>query len=409
MWDTLLIDCHAASMQQSPDGCAVIRNAAIGIAAGNLAFVGPQQELPGPPDKLAQVVRKLDGRWVSPGLIDCHTHLVFAGERAHEWQARLEGKSYEDMAAKGGGILSTVKATREASEDLLATTAAARARRMTSEGLTTVEIKSGYGLTAESETKMLRAAGRVGALANLRVMRSFLGAHAIPPGSDRNDYVDRVCQEMIPAVARDKLAEAVDVFCESIAFTPDETARIFARATEFGLRVKVHAEQLSNQGAATLAANFNALSADHLEHLDEQGVAAMAKAGTIAVLLPCAFYFLRKTRKPPVEALRRAGVPIAIATDCNPGTSPTLSPLLALNMACTCFGLAPTEALRGMTANAARALGLEPTLGALEAGKRADLAVWDIDELSELCYWMGGNLLGDRYFGGRSDKHEAGA
>ena len=409
MWDTLLIDCHAASMQQSPDGCAVIRNAAIGIAAGNLAFVGPQQELPGPPDKLAQVVRKLDGRWVSPGLIDCHTHLVFAGERAHEWQARLEGKSYEDMAAKGGGILSTVKATREASEDLLATTAAARARRMTSEGLTTVEIKSGYGLTAESETKMLRAAGRVGALANLRVMRSFLGAHAIPPGSDRNDYVDRVCQEMIPAVARDKLAEAVDVFCESIAFTPDETARIFARATEFGLRVKVHAEQLSNQGAATLAANFNALSADHLEHLDEQGVAAMAKAGTIAVLLPCAFYFLRKTRKPPVEALRRAGVPIAIATDCNPGTSPTLSPLLALNMACTCFGLAPTEALRGMTANAARALGLEATLGRLEAGKRADLAVWDIDELSELCYWMGGNLLGDRYFGGRSDKHEAGA
>lgn len=409
MWDTLLIDCHAASMQQSPDGCAVIRNAAIGIAGGNLAFIGPQQELPALPDKLAQVVRKLDGRWVSPGLIDCHTHLVFAGERAHEWQARLEGKSYEDVAAKGGGILSTVKATREASEDMLAETAAARARRMASEGLTTVEIKSGYGLTTESEAKMLRAAGRVGALANMRVVRTFLGAHAIPRGSDRDDYVDRVCREMIPAIAREKLAEAADVFCESIAFTPDETERIFACATEFGLRVKVHAEQLSNQGAAALAAGFKALSADHLEHLDEDGVAAMAKSGTVAVLLPCAFYFLRETRRPPVEALRRASVPIAIGTDCNPGTSPTLSPLLALNMACTCFGLTPAEALRGMTANAARALGLERTLGTLEAGKRADLAVWDIEELSELCYWMGGNLLGDRYFGGRSDKHEVGA
>jgi len=409
MWDTLLIDCHAASMQQSPDSRAVIRNAAIGIAAGNLAFVGPLQELPGPPDKLAQVVRRLDGRLVSPGLIDCHTHLVFAGERAREWQARLEGESYEDIASRGGGILSTVRATREASEDLLAETAAARARRMTREGLTTVEIKSGYGLTTESETKMLRAAGRVGKLASLRVMRSFLGAHANPPGSDKKDYIDRVCKEMIPAVAREKLAEAVDVFCESIAFTPEETARVFARATEFGLRVKVHAEQLSNQGAAALAASFNALSADHLEHLDEQGVAAMAKSGTVAVLLPCAFYFLQEKRKPPVDALRRAGVPIAIATDCNPGTSPILSPLLALNMACTCFGLTPAEALRGMTANAARALGLEHTLGTLEAGKRADLAVWDVEELSELSYWMGGNLLGDRYFGGHSDKHEAAA
>lgn len=409
MWDTLLIDCHAASMQQSPDGCGVIRNAAIGIAAGNLAFVGPRQELPGLPDRLARVVRKLDGRWVSPGLIDCHTHLVFAGERAREWQARLEGKSYEDIAAKGGGILSTVKATRETSEDVLAETAAARATRMTHEGLTTLEIKSGYGLTTEAETKILRAAGRVGALASLRVVRTFLGAHAIPPGCNREDYVDRVCQEMIPAVSREKLAEAVDVFCEAIAFTTDETARIFARATEFGLRVKVHAEQLSNQCAAALAASFNALSADHLEHLDEQGVAAMAKAGTVAVLLPCAFYFLRETRKPPVEALRRVGVPIAIATDCNPGTSPTLSPLLALSMACTCFALTPAEALRGMTANAARALGLERMLGTLEAGKRADLAVWDIEELSELSYWLGGSLLGDRYFGGRSDKHEAGA
>ena len=407
MWDTLLIDCHAASMQQSPGGCAVIRNAAIGIAAGQLAFVGPQQELPGPPGSLAQVVRRLDGRWVTPGLIDCHTHLVFAGERAREWEARLEGKSYEDIAAKGGGILSTVKATREASEDTLAESAAARARRMTREGLTTVEIKSGYGLSTESETKMLRAAGRVGALANVRVVRTFLGAHAIPPDSDRKDYVDRVCQEMIPAVAREKLADAVDVFCEAIAFTADETARIFSRATEFGLRVKVHAEQLSNQGATALAAGFDALSADHIEHLDERGVAAMAKSGTVAVLLPCAFYFLRETRKPPVEALRRAGVPIAIATDCNPGTSPTLSPLLALNMACTCLGLTPAEALRGMTASAARALGLERTLGMLEAGKCADLAVWDIEELSELSYWMGANLLGDRYFGGRSDKHEA--
>jgi imidazolonepropionase len=279
---------------------------------------------------------------------------------------------------------------------------------MTRQGVTTVEIKSGYGLDLESEIKMLRAAARVGELANVRVVRSFLGAHALPSEfrNDRGAYVDLVCGTMIPLVAREKLADTVDVFCETIAFTPEETERVFAVAARHGLRVKVHAEQLSNQNAAALGARFNALSADHLEHLSQDGIAAMAKSGTVAVLLPCAFYFLRETRKPPVSALRHAGVPIAIATDCNPGTSPVISPLLALNMACTCLGMTPAEALAGMTRNAALALGLEREIGTLETGKRADVAVWKVEELAELAYWMGADLLDDRYMGGRSDKHE---
>jgi len=382
-----------------------IRDAAIGIAEGRLAFVGPRHVLQGKPEDCARAVVRLDGAWVTPGLIDCHTHLVFAGNRAAEWEMRAKGASYEEIARAGGGILSTVRATRNASEDALVESAAVRALAMARQGVTTVEIKSGYGLDLENEMKMLRAAARVGERMNMRVSRTLLGAHALPQEYVKNrvGYVDLICQSMIPEVARQKLADAVDAFCETIAFSPAEVQRIFADADAHGLRVKLHAEQLSNCGGAALAAEYNALSADHLEYLDDDGIAAMAKAGTVAVLLPAAFYFLRETKQPPVEALRRAGVPIAIATDCNPGTSPLASPLVALSMACTLFNMTPGEALAGMTCNAARALGLENEIGTLEAGKAADLAVWNIAEPAELAYWIGADLLRDRYLGGRSD------
>jgi len=300
-----------------------------------------------------------------------------------------------------------VKATRAASEDALVDGASRRARAMRAQGTTTVEIKSGYGLDLATESKMLRAAGRLGD--GLRVARTFLGAHALPPEykNDRAAYVDLVCGTMIPAVAREKLADAVDAFCEGIAFTPAETERVFAAAKAHGLRVKLHAEQLSDCGGATLAAKCNALSADHLEHVSEAGIAAMARAGTVAVLLPIAFYFLRETKKPPVAALRAAGVPIAIATDCNPGTSPAASALTAMSMACTLFDMTPEEALAGMTRNAAKALGLEDEIGTLEAGKSADLAIWRVCDPCELAYWIGADLLADRYFMGRSDNETA--
>ncbi len=354
----------------------------------------------------ARQTRRLGGAWVTPGLIDCHTHLVFAGNRAREWEMRAQGASYEDIARAGGGILSTVRATRAESEDTLAQSAAQRARAMAAQGVTTIEIKSGYGLDLESETKMLRAAARAGELANVRVTRTFLGAHALPPEykDNRAGYLDLICEQMIPAVAREKLAVAVDAFCETIAFTPAETERVFAAAKAHGLRVKLHAEQLSDCGGAILAAKYDALSADHLEHLSQAGVDAMARAGTVAVLLPTAFYFLRETKMPPAEALRHAGVPMAIATDCNPGTSPVVSPLVALNMACTLFGMTPEEALTGMTCYAAQALGLQSEIGTLEIGKSADLAVWNISEPAELAYWIGADLLQDRYLRGRSDK-----
>jgi imidazolonepropionase len=401
MWDVLLTDCNAATMVPvAPYGA--ILDAAIGIAGGRLAYVGPRAGA-GP----AHTVRHLDGAWVTPGLVDCHTHLVFAGNRAGEWEMRRKGASYEDIARAGGGIVSTVKATRAASEDALVESASRRASAMRAQGTTTVEVKSGYGLDLETESKMLRAAGRLGD--GLRVARTFLGAHALPPEfkDDRAAYVDLVCGTMIPAVAREKLADAVDAFCEGIAFTPAETERVFAAAKAHGLRVKLHAEQLSDCGGAALAAKYCALSADHLEHVSEAGIAAMARAGTVAVLLPIAFYFLRETKKPPVAALRAAGVPIAIATDCNPGTSPAASPLIAMNMACTLFDMTPEEALAGMTRNAAKALGLENEIGTLEVGKSADLAVWRVCEPCELAYWIGADMLADRYFQGRSDNETA--
>lgn len=377
----------------------LIADAAIGIRDGRLAHVGPRAAF------AALETRSLGGAIVTPGLIDCHTHLVFAGHRAAEWEMRAKGASYEEIARAGGGILSTVRATRAASENELVDQALPRALAMARQGVTTVEIKSGYGLDPDNEIKMLRAAQAVGVRAGIRVSPTFLGAHTLPPEykSDRSAYVDLVCGTMIPIIARDGLAVAVDAFCETIAFTPEETERVFAAAEQHGLRVKLHAEQLSNSRGAILAARFGALSADHLEHLCAEGVATMAKSGMTAVLLPAAFYFLRETKKPPIEALRDAGVPLAVATDCNPGTAPVASPLIALSMACTLYGLAPEEALAGMTRNAARALDSEA--GVLEEGRPADLAIWRISDPAELCYWIGADLLLDRYVGGKADRN----
>jgi imidazolonepropionase len=400
MWDVLLTECHAATMAgEAPYG--VIHDAAIAIAGGRIAWVGEARVLP---RHEVRETRPLNGALVTPGLIDCHTHLVFAGNRAREWEMRAKGATYEDIALAGGGILSTVRATREASEDELVASAATRARAMAHQGATTLEIKSGYGLDLESESRMLRAAAQVGEAAKVRVSRSFLGAHALPAEykDNRKSYVDLVCHEMIPAIAKAGLADAVDAFCETIAFTPAETERVFAAARAHKLRVRLHAEQLSDQGGAALAAKYHALSVDHLEHLSDAGIAALKQSGTVAVVLPCAFYFLRETHKPPIAALRSAGVAIAVATDCNPGTSPTASPLMALNMACTLYGLTPEEALTGMTRHAARALGLEAEIGTLETNKSADLAIWAISDPAELCYWIGADLLRGRYLKGRS-------
>jgi imidazolonepropionase len=401
MWDVLLTDCHAATMTARAAPYGAIHDAAIAISGERVAWIGPAKDLP---QTEAKETRHLDGAWVTPGLIDCHTHLVFGGNRAREWEMRAQGKSYEEIARAGGGIVSTVRATRETSEDDLATSAAARAHTMAGQGATTIEIKSGYGLNLETESKMLRAAARVGELAKVRVQRTFLGAHALPPEykDNRTAYVDLVVNEMIPAIAREQLADAVDAFCESIAFTSAETERVFAAAKAHGLRAKLHAEQLSDQKGTSLACRYNALSADHLEHVCDDCIAAMKRSGTVAVVLPCAFYFLRETKKPPIESLRKAGVPIAVATDCNPGTSPTASPLMALNMACTLYGMTPEEALTGMTRNAATALGLQTETGTLEPSKSADLAIWHIADPAELSYWIGADLLQGRYLKGRS-------
>lgn len=402
MWDHLLIGGHAATLRQDSRPYGAVRDAALGLEAGRIAWIGPRAELPGPPRTLARAVVELDGAWVTPGLIDAHTHLVFGAHRAAEWEARLNGASYEDIARAGGGILSTVRATRSADEATLAASAQRRLDALRRQGVTTVEVKSGYGLDRDGELKMLRAAGR---LKGARVRRTLLAAHAVPPEfrEDRAAYVDLICDGIIPAAAAEGLADAVDAYCESIGFTPDEVARVFEAAAAHGLRVKLHAEQLSDQGGAALAARFGALSADHLEHLSPQGVAVMAEAGVAAVLLPGAYYFLRDQTPPPVEALRAAGVPMALATDCNPGTSPLTSPLLAMNLACTLFRLTPEEALAGFTRHAARALGLQDQIGVLEVGKAADLAVWRIDEPAELAYWLGADLLAGRWRAGRPD------
>ena len=389
MWDRLITDCHVATMVAQPGNpLGLFPNAAIGISDGRIVRVGKRTELAG---FRAKEVVALGGAWVTPGLIDCHTHLVFGGNRAGEFEQRLEGASYEAIAAAGGGILSTVRATREASLEELIEASRPRLRALIEGGVTTVEIKSGYALDVEGELKMLRAARILGQSEPVRVERTLLALHALPPEfrDRRDDYLQLVTNSLLPAVVAEDLASAVDAFCESIGFTPEEVRTWFEAAAEAGLAIKLHAEQLSNLHGAALAARFEALSADHLEHVDEAGVEAMADAGMVAVLLPGAFYALKETKRPPVDLLRRHEVPIAIATDCNPGTSPILSPTLMMTMACTLFGLTPEEAVAGMTRNAAQALGLQDEVGTISPGKAADLCVWRIGRPAELCYWIG--------------------
>ena len=389
MWDRLLTDCHIATMDpEVPGAFGAIEDGAIGIQDGRIVRVGRRIDLAG---YRARKVEPLGGAWITPGLIDCHTHLVFGGNRSAEFEQRLNGASYEEIARAGGGIISSVKATRFASLDELVEQTLPRLRALMRGGVTTVEIKSGYGLDLPSEMKMLEAARALGESEAVRVVPTLLALHALPPEhkESRDAFVRLAVDEMIPAVAEAGLAKAVDAYCEGIGFTADEVRELFEAAEEHGLRVKLHAEQLSNLHGAALAAEFGALSADHLEHADEAGIGAMARAGMVAVLLPGAFYALRETKKPPVDLLRRHGVPMALATDCNPGTSPILSATLILSMGCTLFGLTPEEALAGMTVHAAKALGLEKEAGTVSTGKAADLCVWRVSRPAELAYWIG--------------------
>jgi len=388
-FDSIWLNARLATMVPgAPFGA--IEDGAIAVRGGRIAWVGPRAELP--PDTAA-TVHDANGRWITPGLIDCHTHIVFGGDRSREFALRLEGATYEEIARAGGGIRSTVTKTREASEASLYDSARRRLSSLMAEGVTTVEIKSGYGLDIESECKTLRVARRLGAALPVSVMTSFLGAHALPPEYEgrSGDYIDLVAGAMMDAVVADGLADAVDVFAENIAFTADEAARVFLAAKRHGLPVKLHADQLSDQGGAALAAKFRALSAEHLEYASDAGIAAMGAAGTVAVLLPGAYYFLRDTKPPPVASMRRHGVEIAIASDCNPGSSPAVSLLLMLNMACTLFRLTPEEALAGVTRVAAKALGLSDR-GTIDQGKVADFVVWDVGHPAELGYWIGANL-----------------
>ncbi len=389
MFDLLVTGAHLATMTGG-SRYGAIRDGALGIVGDRITWVGAERDLPR--DAAAHRLLHVPGAWVTPGLIDCHTHLVYAGNRANEFEARLNGATYADIARAGGGINATVRATRAASDDELVAASRGRLEALAAEGVTTVEIKSGYGLDTVHECRQLIAARRVAAEIGVDVRTTLLAAHAVPTefASRADDYIDLVCGEAIPAVAEAGLADAVDAFCETIGFTPAQTRRVFAAARAQGLPVKLHADQLSDTGGAALAAEFGALSADHLEYASEAGIAAMAHAGTVAVLLPGAFYALRETRLPPVDALRAHGVPMAVATDCNPGTSPVVSLLLMLGMACTLFRLTPEEALTGATVAAARALGLGDR-GTLATGQRADLALWDIVSPADLCYRIGGN------------------
>ncbi|OOG64812.1 imidazolonepropionase [Rhodanobacter sp. B04] len=401
-WDRLLLNATLATFVGDTP-CGLVERGAIALHHGRIAWVGRMDELPDAPGTLAAAVESLDGALVTPGLIDCHTHLVFGGDRAQEFDLRLNGASYEEIARAGGGIVSTVNATRAASEEQLFAQSLPRAQALLADGVSTLEIKSGYGLELDSERRMLRVARRIGRELGISVRTSFLGLHALPPEytDRRDDYVALACDELLPALAAEGLLDAVDAFCENIGFTRGETHRVFERAQQLGLPVKLHAEQLSDQDGAALVAEFGGLSADHLEYLSEPGIKAMAAAGTVAVLLPGAFYALRETKLPPIALLREHGVAIAIATDCNPGTSPLLSLRMAAGMACTLFRLTPEEALRGVTVNAARALGLHDR-GTLAAGQRADLAVWKVKRPAELCYWIGGSLVREVYVGGES-------
>jgi imidazolonepropionase len=370
-----------------------LQTGAIACKDGLISLISPMDKLGDTPSNLATKVIDLEGKCLTPGLIDCHSHLVFGGNRAKEFNLRLQGQSYEQIAKQGGGIMSTVNHTRAATEQQLEHDARSRLALLVSDGVTSIEIKSGYGLTFKDEEKMLRVARRLGDTSPVTVTTTFLGAHALPPEytNNRSGYLDLVCKEMLPKLHAQGLIDSVDAFCESIAFSVDEVEQVFQAATDLGLPVKLHAEQLSNSGGAELAAKYHALSADHLEYLDETGVQAMAASGSVAVLLPGAFYMLRETQKPPVQLLRDYQVPIALATDINPGSSPVLSARLMMVLGCQEFGLTPEEALRGMTINAAKALGKSDSVGSLQIGKAADLAIWDVQQPSELAYWLGGN------------------
>jgi imidazolonepropionase len=387
-WDLLLTDVHVATMRAGESGYGAIENAAIGIANGQLAWVGAAADLP---HTDASETRSLAGRWATPALIDCHTHLVFGGDRSGEFEQRLRGASYEEIARAGGGIMSTVTATRETDAASLLDSALRRATALANEGVATVEIKSGYGLDVQSELKMLAVARQVGEKSGICVSPTLLAAHAVPPEYKNNadSYIDLICDELLPQVASDGLADAVDAYCESFAFSAPQIAKLFRCAQSLGLPVKLHADQLSDGGGAELAAHFTALSADHLEYTSSNGVKALAQAGSVAVLLPGAFLTLGETQRPPVAELREEGVPIAIATDCNPGTSPLCSVREAMAIGCRVFQLTPEECLAGATREAARALGLSDDRGTLETGKRADIAIWDIDHPRELSYWLG--------------------
>jgi len=392
--DSLWFNVNLATMTEgNPYG--MVEDGALVVVGSKIVWLGKRVDLPA--DYESRVQKTYDGQdgWITPGLVDCHTHLVYAGSRAREFELRLQGATYEEIARQGGGIRSTVAATREADENDLLEQSAPRLMALMQEGVTTVEIKSGYGLDLETELRMLRVARQLGEKYPVTVVPTYLGAHALPPEFEgrSDDYIDLVCNSVMPEVAAKKLAVAVDAFCENIGFTPDQTEKVFQTAQKLGLAIKLHAEQLSDLKGAKLASRYGALSADHLEHVSEEGVKAMAASGTIAVLLPGAFYFLRETRLPPIDLLRRHRVPIALSTDCNPGSSPATSLLLMLNMACTLFRMTPEEALAGITRNGARALGLEDRIGTLETGKDADFVLWDITEPAELAYRVGFNPL----------------
>jgi len=408
-FDTLFINANLATMGPNIDvPYGAIENGALGVKDGRISWVGKMDDLPKPENVEVENVWDCKSDWITPGLVDCHTHLVFSGNRAREFEQRLQGTSYAEIAKNGGGIVSTVKATREATLRLLHLESTVRLGDMFDSGVTTVEIKSGYGLDLNTEIKMLQVVKELGEKYDMRIQATFLGAHALPPEyKDRpDDYIDLVCNEMIPEVARLGLADAVDGFCENIAFRPTQIRRVFVAAKKHGLPVKLHAEQLSNQGGAKLAAEFGALSADHLEYIDEDGVKAMAAADTVAVLLPGAYYYLKETQKPPIDLFRKHGVPLALATDCNPGSSPIVSPHLILNMACTLFGFTPEEALAGMTREGSKALGLGDEIGTLEIGKSAEMVIWSITHPAELSYWLGTNYAPTKVFKGIIQNNE---
>ncbi|MGW8268219.1 MAG: imidazolonepropionase, partial [Longimicrobiales bacterium] len=392
MWDRIWVGGHLATLDPGLEGYGEIRDGALASRRGRIVWVGPEADLPAPPRECAREVLDLEGGWLTPGLVDCHTHLVFGGDRSGEFEARLQGASYAEIARAGGGIRTTLEATRDATEDELFTAAVPRFLALHAEGVTTLEIKSGYGQEPESELRMLRVARRLGESPSADVRATLLAAHVLPPEYEgrRGEFLEMIGEEMIPRAVTEGLVDAIDAFCETIAFSAEECREVLKVGKAAGLAIHLHADQLTDGGGAALAASLGALTADHLEYTSGEGVRALAEAGTTAVLLPGAFYFIRETQPPPVAAFREHAVPMAIATDLNPGSSPLNSILLAMNMACTLFGLTPEEAFRGVTVNGARALGLEGDRGTLEEGKLADLACWKIGHPRELSYWLGG-------------------